>query len=129
MKTVTMLLREHLQGVVGVVDRVKPYEEILKTEWNPLFEKLMRNRLVLGFFRYGEMHGTTKTTDDRIKYLAYKVSLYKDTGNLEHLVDLANVAMVEFSQGTHPNKHFGAEDDRAHIGAMNESTTNNKPRR
>ena len=83
-----------------------------ESEWCVEFENLMRNRLVVGSFRYGNLHrkrpqGITKF---HIDYIQRKLKQYKKTGNTEMLVDIANLALVEFVVGDHKYKHFKAED-------------------
>ena len=53
------------------------------------FIQLMRNRLVMGAFRYG------RTRDYNYhKYMLMKIDEYSQTGNLEMLVDTANMALL-----------------------------------
>ena len=39
---------------------------------------------------------------------------YEDTRNMEHLVDAANMCLLEFEFGEHPKKHFESLDDGKH---------------
>jgi hypothetical protein len=71
------------------------------------FWKLMFNRILMGAFRYGR-EGNKKW--DYIQYLKDKLELFDETGNIEYLVDVANLAWLEFEYGTHPKKHFKACD-------------------
>ncbi|MDZ7809222.1 MAG: hypothetical protein U5L11_02585 [Arhodomonas sp.] len=48
------LLRRVLDGPIG--GETRPLDEMLEAEWDPLFERLMRERLILGAFRYRPMH-------------------------------------------------------------------------
>lgn len=72
----------------------------------------MRNRLEMGFLRYGG--ASEKTKYDLTKAIETKLALYKESGNTENLVDIGNYAMLEFKFGTHPKKHFYAGDDVGH---------------
>jgi hypothetical protein len=36
---------------------------------------------------------------------------YEQTGNLECLVDIVNLALVEFVEGKHPKRYFASEGD------------------
>lgn len=86
------------------------------SQWSYKFQLLMQNRLQFGAARYGLNFVGNKNKDkikrvDQILYLANK---YKDTGNDELLVDIANFAMMEFEEGIHPNKHFESLDDSKH---------------
>ena len=82
---------------------------LLRTEWSYLFESLMRNRLIQGAFRYGLLHSLDKPQYDRVSSMERRLKLYKETGNTELLVDITNLALMEFEEGIHPNKHFKVE--------------------
>lgn len=43
-----------------------------------------------------------------------RLEKFKETGNTEHLVDIASLCMIEFTVGQHPLKHFWATDDEDH---------------
>ena len=102
-------------GLDPVIPKPTPSIESLKqTEWSPLFEKLMRNRMVMGAFRYGLLNDKNKPQYDRIKSARAKLDKYEKTGNLECLVDVANNCQLEFEEGIHPNRHFHAFDDVDH---------------
>jgi hypothetical protein len=115
--TVTEYLRKRLAdytngSVVG--DKTESLEELRESEWSPLFEKLMRNRLLMGRFRYGKMNDPAKGNYDCVQAIARRLDLYVKTGNLEYLVDVSNFALVEFVHSRHPNKHFSSQDDGEH---------------
>jgi hypothetical protein len=86
-------------------------ENLRKTQWSDIFEKLMRNRLVMGAIRYGLFGANGKPHYDSINSIRKRLDLYEKTGNDEILVDIANLAMVEFIEGKHPLKHFKSVDD------------------
>lgn len=90
--------------------------DLRESEWGPEFEKLMRNRLLVGYFRYGPFATQNKTTKQMIDSIIYRAEEYMKTGNDELLVDIANLSMKEFAVGNHPNKHFQSEDDGKHVG-------------
>jgi len=83
--------------------------KLRKTEWSKRFEHLMRNRLLVGYYRYGLLH-TKNKPHDWISRAKMQLDKYVETGNTECLVDVANFMMTEFVQGHHPNKHFRAMD-------------------
>jgi hypothetical protein len=43
-----------------------------------------------------------------------KIKKYKETGNIEFLVDGANLMMCEFAWGEHFKKHFKAVEQKEH---------------
>lgn len=85
-------------------------EELYRSQWSLRFEELMRNRLVMGGMRYGLLHAPGKKQYDRVASVKKRVQLYAETGNLEHLVDVANECLLEFEESCHPLRHFGAQD-------------------
>jgi hypothetical protein len=104
-------LREHILWRAGLGPAVD-LDERYRSQWNAAFERLMRNRLVLGSMRYGDLW--TGATYDCVAAIRKHLDLYSQTGNLEHLVDLANIAMVEFTRPAHSDWHFRATDDCDH---------------
>ena len=107
MKTITEQIRDHLLHPMS-------FEELQKSEWSSLFEQLMRNRLIMGAYRYGRMQSAGKPQYDRVRAIREHLHGYAETGNLEHLVDVANLALVEFVEGDHPQRNFHSVDDGAH---------------
>ena len=85
------------------------------SEWSPKFEKLMRNRLIMGYYRYGPFGTQNRTTDQVVGAIIKRAEEYLDTGNDELLADISNFAMKEFAVGTHPCKHFESVDDGEHV--------------
>lgn len=91
-----------------------PLDELRATEWNPQFIEMMRNRLVMGSFRYRLFRDPRKWTSDLLAGLRKKLAAYEDTGNTENLVDIANYVLLEFTHPSHPKAHFRAADDHDH---------------
>lgn len=87
-----------------------------RTEWSPRFERLMRNRLILGAMRYAPLHQPNTPQFDRVSSAIRRLQHYAQTGNTELLVDVANLCLVEFEEGIHPLKHWAAVDDGEHVG-------------
>ena len=119
MKTITEHIREHLLKQCGVSEKFPDLESLRKTEWSPRFEQLMRNRLVIGAFRYGLLNTPNKPVWDRLGSVRRKLVLYEKTGNDELLVDMANMMLLEFEEGQHPLKHFAFTDDVNHAVQKN----------
>jgi hypothetical protein len=106
-------IRKHALQCVGVHDSITilPSIEVLKsTEWCSEFEQLMRNRLLVGAFRYFRFNNPKKGDGDLIGGLKKKIQRYEETGNAEYLVDSANYCMLLFLWSKHPNHHFKAQD-------------------
>ena len=89
-------------------------DDLKRTEWSPRFEELMRNRLVMGAFRYGKLKGGGKVSYDQLSAMKKRLQDYEETGNTENLIDVANLALIEFELGNHPNKHWSPTDDSEH---------------
>jgi hypothetical protein len=117
-------IRHHLLESIGIFDmkpqKVPPLEELSKTEWSSRFEKLMRNRLIMGAIRYGCLHAKGKPKYDRIKSIRHRLELYEKDGNGEHLVDVSNLSLLEFEEPNHPNFHFSAQDGGHHTSVIKE---------
>lgn len=110
MKWVHDQLRERLLIRAGVI---KPplaptLEEIRRTQTCPEFEELRSNRMVMGYFRYGEMYSQPKGKYDNMTSIEKRVKKYRETKNKEYLVDIANICMVEFVTG---DGHFESIDN------------------
>jgi hypothetical protein len=88
------------------------------------FESLRCNRLAFGFFRYHHnFHSGERGRYNSIDSAIDRLRRYKEDGNQEHLVDTANLCMVEFVQpACHSNPHFTPTDDGQHV-----STTEQDP--
>lgn len=116
-KTILKHIREHLLQSFQLEQTHKnmpSLSELKRTEWSEEFETLMRNRLLMGAFRYGRLNAPGKPTFDSIGSIKKRIKSYKETGNTEHLVDIANLCLVEFVEGKHPWKHFKSMDDGDH---------------
>lgn len=116
MKHTHNILRERLLMKAGLAELPQPKHKLAdleKSEWSPEFERLMRNRLLMGALRYGLLEHKRKVGRkwDLIGAVEAKVKKYQETGNTEYLVDLANYALLEFECGHHPTKHFHALDN------------------
>ena len=102
-------------GLPEIEEPKLPELEVLReSEWNPEFEQLMRNRLVMGAIRYGRIGESNKPTYDRVSSAIARLEKYRTTGNTEFLVDVANLCLLEYAEGEHPKKHFRAIDDGEH---------------
>lgn len=117
-KTVFEHIRDHLLKGVPLIDYDKDVvtlDELKRTEWNREFEKHMRDRLIIGGLRYGRMGSGEKKQYDFTGATERCMQRYRETGNLEFLVDAANNCMLEFVESKHPKRHFRATDDEDHL--------------
>lgn len=89
-------------------------EALEMSEWFPGFERLMRNRLIMGALRYGRLHAPGKPAYNRVASIVRRALNYERTGNLEHLVDIANEAGLEFTESFNPLAHWETQDDAEH---------------
>ena len=116
MQTVTEHIRHRLLERAGLVEtpRLPSLDELRKSEWLPEFETLMRNRLLLGSFRYGLMSNPNKGNFQILKSIRDRLAKYDADRNLEHLVDVANLCLVEFLAGSRRGQTLTAVDDGDH---------------
>lgn len=96
--TVTEHIREHLLKTCGVI-RTPTYVALVESEWSPTFELAMRNRLILGALRYGCLNAPGKKKYDRVGRIQQEALLFLEDRNKERLVDIANMALLEFEEG------------------------------
>lgn len=109
--------RQSWRGHGHPVPEPKRLEDLERSEWSPRFERLMRNRLIMGALRYGLLNAPGKQTFDRLGSIIRRAGAYRGSGNDGLLADIANLALLEFEEGVHPRKHLGAEDDGDHVSA------------
>ncbi len=108
-------MREALRKRHGLKPLRKDKLLVLHTsQWNYAFEKLMRNRLLIGYYRYGDLNSIAQGNYDNINSIRERLDRYDKTGNDEILVDCANLCLLEFTKGIHPKKHFNSVDDGIH---------------
>lgn len=94
----------------GSVD--EQFKDILKTEWSYHFEELQKKAMVMSYYKYGKVNQNHKSDNlmDAVANLEKRLQMYKETGNTEFLVDVANFAMIEFMCPQHTNAHFRGTD-------------------
>jgi len=66
------------------------------------FMQRQANRLTVGHFQYGAPNRRKKY----MSRLETELDAYKDTGNREHLINIANYAILESVAPEHPQAHF-----------------------
>lgn len=98
---------------------MQSYEEILATEYSFEFDKIRQNMMVTSYYKYGpvKINAGQKLTQT-IPSLEKRLQMYKDTGNLEYLADVANMAMIEYMYPQHPNAHYTSTDSHQSPGLV-----------
>lgn len=96
-------------------------EQVLKQDFSEDFVQKMRNRIVVSHYKYGWMKDTYPELADAIACLEERLALFKKTGNKEHLVDVANFAMIEFMYPRHPDARFKGTDSDVSPGLVGTS--------
>ena len=107
------ILRERLETAAGIFPpcvAAPSLNEIFRIQWNRDFETKMRTRLAMGFFRYGALPAQIgKNKYDNIESVKRRIAAYEADHNREHLIDVANLCLVEFT--VHPEYPFNPSDD------------------
>lgn len=114
MATVTEHIRAHL---LAFMPRPLPdLDSLRKTEQCPEFERLRSNRMIMGAIRYGMLGAPGKKKYNRTKCMIRRLTDYERDRNAEHLVDVANLSMLEFVEGDHLG--VMSQDDGQHTAAI-----------
>lgn len=93
----------HFEDLQRIKQKKRSLDHILQQEFSEEFVRTMKNRMLVGYFRYGPV------ADDDSNYVVRalkRVREYLRTGNQEMLVDAANFLMMEFMHPQHPDAHF-----------------------
>lgn len=117
MPTVTEHIRQRLLDRAGVATttRLPAAASLAASEWSAEFELLMRNRLIMGAYRYGLMQRKPRQYN-RVGSIERRLAAYIKDGNRERLVDIANICLLEFIERNHVLSNFNALDDDIHEG-------------
>lgn len=51
--------------------------DLQKSEWSPAFDRLMRNRLIVGYFRYGPFEIQNRSTEQVMSAILKRAEEYK----------------------------------------------------
>jgi len=114
------LLRKRLLEAAGIIELPRchlPLEMVERSQCSCEFERLRRERMVMGYYRYGGLTSPTRraTLHDNVGSAIYRLQQYYRTGNQEHLVDAANLCMVEFVlPSCHEDPSWHPVDDGQH---------------
>lgn len=95
----------------------------------PRFLQGMINRMATSFHKYGHVRDNFPDRINAISCLEDRLDLYRETGNTEWLMDVANYAMIEFMYPRHRNAHFrptSAEESPGRITTEGKRTKHTK---
>lgn len=93
--------------------KLPPLNELWESEWSEDFIYRMHVRMILGAFRYGKLSDNKDKNYNWIDNAIIRLNEYKETGNIENLIDVANFMMVASLLDKHPKKHFYFNDDES----------------
>ena len=113
MMTVFESIRQHLweRVIGGYFPDTKPdLSSLQQTEWDDQFVTLMRNRKIAAAIRYGLRRDRQAKPYDLITAIEKHLAAYLLDSNTEHMVDIANYALEEFSY--HPDR-FNPTDEHS----------------
>lgn len=71
-------------------------ESILKSEYSKEFDEKRKRSMITSYYKYGKAALNYPNNVDAIASLEQRLNLYKQTGNMDYLIDIANFAMLEF---------------------------------
>lgn len=86
------------------------------SEYSVQFLQGMVNRMAVSYHKYGKVSDAYPIHVDAIESLRKRLLKYKETGNTEWLMDVANFAMIEFMCPAHDDAHFEAQDSSSSPG-------------
>jgi hypothetical protein len=96
------------------IEKVPSLESLRESErFSPVIYQLMHNRLIMGRFRYGGVKGDVNKQYDRIGSIKKRIEKYEENGNLETLIDIANLVLLEYMHSDHPLRHWSASDEHS----------------
>lgn len=74
------------------------FDAILKTEYSTAFDEHRKKAMINSYYKYGPLkknYGEYKCMN-ALRNIELRLQKYRETGNTEFLVDVANFAMLEF---------------------------------
>jgi hypothetical protein len=86
------------------------------SEFSPKFVQGMADRMATSYYKYGKVALAYPKKVDAISSLEKRLEKYKEDGNTEWLMDLANFAMIEFMHPKHEKAHFRPTDSKESPG-------------
>lgn len=94
-------------------------DRLRRAQWCPMFESAMRLRLIMGGMRYGLLDNQRPRQYRLLDSIAKRLELYRRDHNLEHVVDIANLCLIEFANPSFRNAALRPIDDGEHVEPTN----------
>lgn len=88
------------------------------SEFSKKFIQGMVNRMGVSFHKYGYIKDGFPEKADAVASLEQRLERYKQDGNTEWLMDVANFAMIEFMHPSHPEAHYDPQDSDTSPGRI-----------
>jgi hypothetical protein len=112
-------IRQHALQVAGV-DPPMAWDDVKRRNRIPAeWLTLLQNRLIAGFFRYGVHIDERRPSDyDQVRAAIYHLQTYLADPNIEHLVDAANLCLVEFQRPSREGTYWNSVDDGTHSALL-----------
>ena len=107
-------LPEKDQPKIGNIESFDSINETQNTDEFKELHQLAHNRMIMGRFRYGDIHRQNLDNYDTVKEAHRRLDLYSNTHNLEHLVDVYNMVKIEYFKGKKAGKKLQSIDDGVH---------------
>lgn len=124
--TIHEILRTRILRRCGLIPH-PDLSEIERTEWDPGFERHMRVHLAMGGYRYGLLRDPANPRYASVTSAIERLERYRRDGNREHLIDAANLCLVEWVRGglgagEHPSPSWSPVDDGAHTAPLGDDS-------
>lgn len=85
-------------------------QALLRTENSAKFHDGMIAAMLVSAYKYGKLAVAYPERVNAIESLKLRLASYAETGNVEHLISIANYAMIEFMHPAHPEAFYAATD-------------------
>ncbi len=94
--------------------------QVPDSEFDLDFVEGMKDRMAVSFFKYGPLAKVFPKKVNAQLTLIDCLAQYKIDHNTEHLIDLANYAMIEFMHPSYDDAHFTPTDSEGSVGRVDE---------
>lgn len=91
------------------------------SEFSPTFLRGMLSRMGVSFYKYGKIKDGFPSKIHAVDSLEQRLEMYKEDGNTDHLMDVANFAMIEFMHPSHPDAHYIPQDSDTSPGRIGQN--------